>query len=135
MTTVAGGGLSDPSAPSEVAMVCCLGSRSRARLIPKEDWRNQGMEILRLVLADFLEEDPDPDADADAGEPPPPVAPGLLLGLAAADDDAPGDAGGRSEGEDMMTTDNETSNTISASQRKGLVVEAQTFFFFPSSFS
>ena len=38
------------------AMVCCLGRRSLAKLfpIPKEDWRNQGIEIFRRVDLDRL---------------------------------------------------------------------------------
>ena len=38
------------------AMVCCLGRRSLAKLlpIPKEDCRNQGMEIFRRVDLDRL---------------------------------------------------------------------------------
>ena len=38
------------------AMVCCLGRRSLAKLfpIPKEDWRNQGIEIFRRIDFDRL---------------------------------------------------------------------------------
>lgn len=42
-------------ASSGVAMVCCLGRRRRARLIPNDDWRNHGIEILRRLLGGFLE--------------------------------------------------------------------------------
>ena len=104
VTTVAGGGLEDSSGPSEVAMVCCLGSRRRARLMPKEDWRNQGMEILRLVLLAFLWAVPgetEAEEVEDGPPPPPPAAPAPLLGLAL-EEAVPGEAeGGRSDEEDM----------------------------------
>ncbi len=103
MTTVAGGGRA--SASSEVAMVCCLGSRSRDRLMPNEDWRNQGREIFRrdLVL---------PFGSWDIGEPelPPPLAapPGTGGGppprLGLGDVDAAGEAaaGDSSAEEDIL---------------------------------
>ncbi len=96
VTTVAGGWRADSSASSEVAMVCCLGSRSRARLMPKEDCRNQGMEIFLRVLVPPPA--PPPFFFSEAEEDGEGVAP-ARLGLAAAA--AAADAAGKSE-EDMV---------------------------------
>ena len=47
------------SSPTTVgaAIVCCFGSRSLDRLIPKEDWRNQGIEIFRRDFGGFEEDE------------------------------------------------------------------------------
>ena len=68
--TTAAGGFPAATASFDVAMVCCLGRRSRARLVPKEDCRNQGSEIFRRVLGPFLEDEEEEDdgPPAEVGE-------------------------------------------------------------------
>ena len=67
------------SASSEVAIVCCLGSLSRDRLMPNEDCLNQGMEIFLRDLPGFFwvgVELPEPPGVDDPPEGPPDGLPG-----------------------------------------------------------